>query len=102
MARSAADIAGHGVSTTVGPISIYETAPAVAITGASDGSFSYGASDLLSGTVLTNAPSLAVSYTASDGLSGLHQVNGAATKIQLETIKSLLEAFNGGQLSKSK
>ncbi len=95
VAGSAADIAGHGVSTTVGPISIDETTPAAAITGASDGSFSYGASDLLSGTVLTNAPSLAVSYTASDGLSGLHQVRLDAASATAPS-GSLITGLNPG------
>jgi hypothetical protein len=71
---TATDVAGLSSSTSVGPISVDETAPTGSITGASDGTFTYAPAELLGGTVITNAGSLNVGYAAGDALSGLYQV----------------------------
>jgi hypothetical protein len=74
VAGTTADVAGHTASTSVGPLSVDETRPTESLTGASDGTFTFSAADLLSGTVFTNATTLAVGYTAGDALSGLYSV----------------------------
>ena len=70
---SATDHAGNVATTRVGPISVDETRPTLAVTGAGDGSFTYTAAELSAG-IFTNATSLTVSYSAGDALSGLYQV----------------------------
>src|SRR5205085_2342239 len=56
------------------------TPPGIAITGATDGTFSYTQSELLGG-LFTNASSLSVSYAGSDALSGVYAVRLDGTNI---------------------
>jgi hypothetical protein len=56
------------------------TPPAIAVTGATDGTFSYTQAELLGG-LFTNASSLSVAYAASDALSGVYGVRLDGTNI---------------------
>jgi hypothetical protein len=76
--------------TTVN-LKIDTTPPLLAITGASDGTFSYTSDELLGG-MFTNASTLTVGYQAGDALSGLYQVrlDGTAATAGTGTLTATL------------